>query len=129
MKIKAVLLALLFPLLVHAGEVTVAASLRNSGKGWYVIKDGEHEPLGVASVTNDSEVIRVNLNFKAKKIHTVVISADEAYATELALVCGASVSLTYIDIKCGHKGAKGLVNPNTLTIPGGNLWVHGVFTK
>lgn len=130
MKRLAALLLLAAPLLAYAGEfVTVAATIRNTGAGWYVIKDADHEPIGVASVSNDSEVIRVKLNFKAKKIHTVVVGADDAYATELNLVCGASVAFEYIDIKCGHKGVTGLVNPNTLTLPSGNLWIHGVFTK
>lgn len=125
-KILALILALC-ALSVEAAPRSVTAVLRNTGSGWFAINDADHKPLGVASVTNNGNSITVNFNFTAKTVRFFIVGVDETFAVNRALVCGASVGLTYATIMCSQYGNAGAVNPALLTDPGSNLWVHGEF--
>lgn len=112
---------------VHAAPRQVSAVLRNSGSGWVALNDADHKPIGISSVSSDSTGITVNFSFTAKTVRFFIVAADETYAVQRALVCGASVGLSHAVIQCSQYGQPGAVNPATLVLPSSNLWVHGVF--
>lgn len=110
-----------------SATVEVAAILRTTGSGWFILKDSEHKPLRVTSVVTDSQGIRLNFDFTATQVRTFIVGVDETYATSLGLVCGASVGLSYAYIQCRHQGGIGAAHPDSLNVPGSNLWVWGLF--
>lgn len=106
----------------------VAGTLRNTGSGWFVLSDTDHEPIGVASVSNDTSKITVTLDFTASKVISFVATPDETYAGASIGSIGSSVGLTSIDIYL--KDASGsAVDPSTLTNASGNIWFYGVFYR
>lgn len=79
---------LLIPLCATAQEQYVAGVLRNTGDGWYVLNDATHEPLNIASVSNDARSITIAYGRQFSTIRTFLITADETYAVRHGLVCG-----------------------------------------
>lgn len=118
---------LLSAILAQAAPRQVSAILRNTGSGWMALNDADHKPIGITSVSSDSTGITVNFSFTAKTVRFFIVAADETYAVQRALVCGASVGLSQAVIQCSQYGQPGAVNPATLVLPSSNLWVHGVF--
>lgn len=70
----------------------VACVLRQpaAGGGWYAIDDAGHEPLNVASVSNDTQKIIVPYTFVAKKVISLVACPDETFV-QGGYLFGASV--------------------------------------
>jgi hypothetical protein len=68
-----------------------------AGGGWNVINDAGHEPLNVASVTNDTFKITVNYNFTANKVISLVAVPDETFV-QSGYSFGASVMTDRADI-------------------------------
>lgn len=109
--------------------VSIAAALRNDGAGWYALSDSEHEPLGLAGVETHPTYIVALYNFKAARVHALIVSPDETLAA-LGYSAGASVGLSSALVRIGYGG---LVRPraidpmslSTRTHPGSNLWMHG----
>lgn len=126
---KKILLSLILfaAIAAEAAPRQVSAVLRNTGGGWFAINDADHRPMGLASVTSNSTGITLNFSFTAKTVRYFMVTVDETFATQRALVCGASVGLNYAVIMCSQYGQPGAVNPALLTNPGSNLWVHGEF--
>jgi hypothetical protein len=69
----------------------VACVLRNTGSGWFAIRDTMHTPINVSSVNNDTSVINVNYNFTAKNVVSFVACPDEQMAMQ-GIRVGSSVT-------------------------------------
>lgn len=64
----------------------------SAGSGWYFIDDGNHTPIGVASLAaNPSGTLTLLYDFTASVVGTLNVTPDEGYAA-VDLTIGASVS-------------------------------------
>jgi len=106
----------------------VAAAIRNTGHGWHVITNDDHQPEGVSGVEAIGDSIVVHFDFKARAIGTFIVTPDETYA-KMGFVCGASVNLDSATIQCSRWRWYGshVVDPATMTAPMGDLWISGAF--
>lgn len=94
---------------------------------WAFIDDGSHAPTGVLSVQYFSDRIRINYDFTAAKVGTLMALPDETMSTVSGIRMGPSVGLTYADIYIySSAGGASPINPNTLTNTSGNIWIWGV---
>lgn len=75
----------------------VAGAIRNTGAGFALISDSEHEPLGIASVTNDTTKITINYDFTATRVLSLVVTPDEIMADN-GIFVGASVGTSLSNI-------------------------------
>ena len=66
--------------------------------GWYLINDADHIPMNVASVSQTSTFITLNLGFTASKVISFVVCPDETFA-KMGITCGASVGLSTVSIQ------------------------------
>lgn len=74
-----------------------ACILRNTGSGWYAIDDSNHTPYNIASVTNDTSKIVVTPSFTWDKIHSVVATPDETFASG-GLQPGVRVTTSTVEV-------------------------------
>jgi hypothetical protein len=81
----------------------ISCALRNTDGTWSTISDSAHNSMGVLSVAADTSKIRINYDFTATKIHTLVCTPDESFA-QRGITFGASVGTTYSDIYAGTPG-------------------------
>lgn len=89
------LAALPVPLQARDPEVTyrfVAGALRKKDGEWALIDDEGHTPSGIESVTDRGEDLRIEYGFTAKKVVSLVCTADETYTSQ-GYSFGASVGL------------------------------------
>ena len=71
----------------------IAGVIRNSGTGWRLIDDANHEPMNIDSVSVDSaNNIVINYGFTASKVLSLVVTPDDTFAQKYT--CGASVGLS-----------------------------------
>ena len=105
----------------------VSCILRNTGQGWYILDVGKHAPVGVASVEQFSDLLRLHYNFTAQTIGAVLATADETYILQ-DIICGCSMNAGYTDIYFKKVGQGGYVDPATLSAEFGNINVLGFFT-
>jgi len=70
----------------------VACVIRNTGSGFELIDDSSHTPIGVTSVTNDTNEITINYDFTASKVGTLIVGCDEIMVAN-GMSAGASVGL------------------------------------
>lgn len=79
----------------NADYRVVAGVIRqaSNGSGWQFISDSGHTPMGVSSVSANSDFIVINFDFTAEKVISFVAGPDETFAA-WGLVCGASVGFS-----------------------------------
>lgn len=82
----------------------IAFAIRNSGSGWDFIDDAGHEPIGVSGISIVGDYIKVNFDFTASRVGTLVVGADETFAVD-GYTAGASVALDSASIQVGKIGA------------------------
>lgn len=71
----------------------IAGVIRNSGTGWRLIDDANHQPINIDSVSVDSaNNIVINYGFTASKVLSLVVTPDDTFAK--SYTCGASVGLS-----------------------------------
>jgi hypothetical protein len=84
----------------------VSGVLRNSGAGWGVLDDADHEPTGVDSVSYDAaqggQIVVNYAGLQAGKVVSFIVSPDEAFA-RAGFMCGASVTRTYAAIRMSRQ--------------------------
>jgi hypothetical protein len=104
----------------------IGGVIRNSGDGWKLINDKEHEPLNMTSVeTTDTSII---VHYKgAKEVISLNVTPDETMASEWYTM-GASVGLDFSIISVYDKNLN-LVNPKKYISSSGNIWINGIFKK
>lgn len=102
--------------------------IRNAGTGWNILIDSDHQPIGVTSLTQMSDRLRLFYDFTAVKVHSFHVTEDETYAALDPHKAGASVGFSYADIYIGRTGVAGKLNPSTVANANGNLFVSGFFT-
>ncbi|WP_218711557.1 hypothetical protein [Arthrobacter sp. BF1] len=71
----------------------IACTVRNTGSGFQFISDSSHSPIGVASLTTQSETFTLNYSFTAKSVGTLIVTGDEKLSSD-GYIFGASVGLT-----------------------------------
>ena len=76
----------------------VACVLRNNNGTWEQIGGGDHAPINVTSITQDSNFINVNFSFTAKNVVSFVACPDEEFA-KLGYDIGSSVGITQARIQ------------------------------
>ena len=70
----------------------VGGAVRNTGSGWFLITGGDHDPLNVDNVTNNSQRITIDFSsLGATGVSTFLVNSDEEYAGLYDV--GVSVSL------------------------------------
>lgn len=106
---------------------TVACFLRNVGLGWYVIDNEGHWPLGVAGVDTLGDRLRLRFDFRARRVHTFVVTLDETYILQ-DLIAGASVAYDNAEIYIKRVGVPGYIAPASLAAFYGNLNVYGLLS-
>jgi hypothetical protein len=86
----------------------IACTLRNTGSGFAILNDANHEPIGVTSVTTagDNMSLTLNYSFTATQVGALVVTADDTLAT-LGYVFGSSVGLTSSVIYASQPGGWG----------------------
>lgn len=93
---------------------------------WEVVNYSNHSPTGIASVQYFSDRLRVNYNFTASNVGSLLFGPDETIATVAGIRMGPSVGLTYADVYIyTTAGGSTPINPNTLSNTSGNIWVMG----
>lgn len=70
----------------------ICCAIRNTGAGFVLINDSEHEPVGVASIAQDANTITLNYDFVASQVGSLVVVPDEIMAKN-GIIAGASVGL------------------------------------
>lgn len=75
----------------------IACAIRNTGSGFQLINDAEHNPIGVTSVTNDTDKIILNYDFTAKEVISLVVTPDEIMAKN-GIIVGSSVGTSLSNI-------------------------------
>jgi len=105
---------------------TVAGTIRNDGDGWEVITDSAHTPINVKDVTVENGAIKIEYDFTADKVVSLIVTPDETLMKE-GYKSGSSVGLSHSYIFIGKEGSTNYVNPNDLVSKRGNFWFQGVF--
>lgn len=113
-------------------EIMGTISRGSSGTGtWAPLSDSGHTPLGFGSISKGTDFLRIYYGFNAKKVVTFSATLDESFSGSSAKIAvGASVGLTYADLYFYFHNGTGTPppqDPNALTTPNGNVWIHGVF--
>lgn len=71
----------------------ITAILRNSGTGWEILDDSDHEPVNVSSVeVTSGGSLKLNYSITAKNVLSLIIAPDETFAKDYFI--GGSVGLT-----------------------------------
>ena len=71
----------------------VAGVVRYQNGEWNLLNDEAHKPLNIESIESDNtQQFKINYNFTAKKVLSLVCSPDETYANA-GYICGGSVGL------------------------------------
>lgn len=99
----------------------LSAAIRNSGSGWHVIDDANHEPLGITIGTVTSTSIEV-LFPDAVQVCDMVCGPDETFA-RLSAAFGASVGLNRALIEGTVSGVQ--FDPSTWSNKYANIWLTG----
>ena len=76
----------------------VAGAIRKTNGVWGLIDDAGHTPSGIVSVADRGNDLRIHYGFTAKKVVSLVVTADESYNI-LGYSFGASVGLDGTTIK------------------------------
>ena len=76
----------------------IAGAIRKTGGVWGLIHDEGHTPQGIESVTDRGNDLRIHYGFTAKRVGSLVVTADESYNV-LGYSFGASVGLDGSTIK------------------------------
>lgn len=76
----------------------VAGAIRKTNGVWGLIDDTGHTPSGITTVADRGSDLRIHYGFTAKKVVSLVVTADESYAV-LGYQFGASVGLDGTTIK------------------------------
>lgn len=100
----------------------ILGAIRNTGTGWFVIQDSGHEPINIASLSDQGSALRLTYGPTASKVGTLLITPDETYA-QAGYSAGASVGSSYADIKFGQNGTA--KNPSQVSSSSGNFWIYG----
>ena len=109
------------------GELSlVAGVIRNSGDGWSLIQDNDHETIGIKEVSQDNEKIIVKYD-EQTKVNATTVTVDETMASE-GYTVGASVGKSETWILIFDKEGK-RINPSDYNNDIGNIWIQGVFKK
>lgn len=107
----------------------VQCAIRNTGSGWHILNDDDHQPIGVSSIYKDQyDFLVLVYSFTATKVHSMVVQPDEYYGCVNQHIAGVSVGLSQAYIALAKTGVDGMVDPDTLTYANGNFWVMGEFT-
>lgn len=109
-------------------EFRVACIIRNTGSGWSILSDIDHQPIGVSHVTQHADHIKLYFSFTATKVHTFNITPDETYGAFDQAVAGASVGLTHAGIIFARPGVNGAIDPALLCNPVGNFFIYGLLS-
>jgi hypothetical protein len=75
----------------------IACGIRNTGTGFKIIDDNEHDPLGISSISNDNDKIVLNYDFTASRVLSLVITPDETMSKN-GIIAGGSVGLALTNI-------------------------------
>lgn len=100
----------------------LAGAIRCSGGVYSAIADGGHSPYGIASVTTTSTYVRVTYSQPLTHVGSFMASPDETYA-QADVDMGASVGLTYVDVKFAQGGQP--VSPASVCLAWSNVWLTG----
>lgn len=101
-------------------ESAVKAVVRGTAYGWKTIDDAGHTPIGVHSVIEMSDRVRVVFTTPCTRIAGAGATPDETYVVN-GIATGASVALGHMDILFAKNGAR--ISPNAAQIVGSNVWV------
>lgn len=108
-------------------QVVVAGTIRNTGQGWFVIKDNVHVPINITKVEQKEDRIVLWHSVGANKIHTFSVTPDETMTKEGYKV-GVSGGTYYSHIFIYDKN-NNLINPSDYKSYGGNIWIYGLLSK
>lgn len=130
MKYALILSALFFvSCQLHPADPSVACVIRRAGgQPWSAIDDGGHTPVGIRSIVETENAVRVYYDFTAGTIYSFSASVDETMAA-LGYSVGASVGLEYADVYI-YRIESGIVvpvDPRTIDESRGNIWIFGYF--
>jgi hypothetical protein len=107
----------------------ISCAIRNTGSGWTVINDANHEPSNCISVTTFSDRLQLNHGVGITQVSSLTVTTDETYAKKAYRV-GASAGLNYSNIYI-YSGAANTapMNPANIADANGNFWVIGLGRK
>lgn len=99
----------------------VAGVIRNFEGSWALVDDSGHSHIHIDTIETDTNKIRINYDFTAKKVITFSVTPDEYFAMRQTYF-GASVGLSYSDVTCNQGVVGGFVayNGSTWDVASGN---------
>jgi hypothetical protein len=103
-------------------SVEVAAVLRNTGAGWFVLNDDVHQSLRIVNVEDKGTFLRVNFDKTYAKVGAVSVAGDETWGPLYG--SGASVGLAYFDARVWNRAGT-TVKPSTIHAQNGNFFITG----
>lgn len=83
--------------------------IRNSGGTWGFIDDTDHTPKGFSTIEQGDDYVRVNYSKTYTKVASLSASPDETYTMYGVFAMGASVDLSFSDIKMSCEGIVGSI--------------------
>lgn len=104
-------------------DIEVAGTIRNTGKGWNVLSDTQHTPIGITKVETRNNMILLRHELGAKQVVTFIVTPDETMARDgiaIGVSAGLDFSFIYLYDKEGN-----LINPQTYFASGSNIWIYG----
>lgn len=107
--------------------IEIEGAIRNEGKGWELISDNAHESYGINSIEIEKDKIVIHHDLKAKKVRTMIVTADETMAKE-GYTVGVSAGLDYSYIYI-YNDKNNEINPKNYINKNGNIWIFGRLSK
>lgn len=107
-----------------------AGTIRNTGSGWYVIKDAGHEPddITMGAVTSSTVTVLFPL---CAQVTYVIVGPDDTYASTWGASFGGSLGFASVAIKGSINDgtdsgtAQDLWDPTTDYSGSSNIWIVG----
>lgn len=130
------LFAIVLPIILILGNsyshaegtiMQVAGTIRNSGKGWYIIRDSTHDSIGITNVITAESTINVEHKNGFTKVISFTVTTDETMTQEgykVGVSSTPDVSKIFICDKYNN-----LVKPKDCISELGNIWIYAMFEK
>jgi hypothetical protein len=110
---------------VPSREITLTASLRNVGDGFYALEDSSHIRRGFSFIEDDTSFIYATYSDLVWAVMGFNVSPDETFATNPQYLAGASVGMIRASVQVGLAGTPGVVDPTTINSASGNFKLLG----
>lgn len=105
----------------------IGGTIRNVDKGWNLISDSAHSPIGITSVETTNTRIKINHKDNAQKVVTFIVTPDESMTSEgykVGISGGLDYSYIYI-----YDSNNNLINPYSYKNKFGNIWISGTLKR